>query len=143
MLERQEIQEKVEACDVVSLLEPIARADDNYQEAVSQAEVTEEMKVAVGQNRNRYKQGMSDNNQIGYQWSKEANKQEKEELRRAISYRVDKIAYDLLGSANSRLSNRDMLRWGESGNVVIKMRGSKAGLWYNFKEEEEGVILLI
>ncbi len=60
------------------------------------------------------------------------------DLKRQLSLRVERVAYSLLGSPNKYLSNNHTLRWGENGKIVMKITGSKAGIWHDFSNDSGG-----
>jgi hypothetical protein len=57
-------------------------------------------------------------------------------VRAALAARAAEVAIGLCGQPNRRLSNRDELRFGRKGSLVITLTGSKAGLWF---DHETGV----
>ncbi|WP_325100671.1 toprim domain-containing protein [Rickettsia tamurae] len=65
-------------------------------------------------------------------------KQEMTDLKRQLSLRAERVAYSLLGSPNKYLSNNHTLRWGENGKIVMKITGSKAGIWHDFSNDTGG-----
>ncbi len=65
-------------------------------------------------------------------------KQEMTDLKQQLSYRAERVAYSLLGSPNRYLSNNHTLRWGEHGKIVMKITGSKAGIWHDFSNDTGG-----
>ncbi|WP_037213756.1 AAA family ATPase [Rickettsia tamurae] len=67
-----------------------------------------------------------------------SRKQEMTDLKRQLFLRVERVAYSLLGSPNKYLSNNHTLRWGENGKIVMKITGSKAGIWHDFSNDTGG-----
>lgn len=63
-----------------------------------------------------------------------------EELRNEARFKAERIARDLLGEPNKRLSSRGELRFGESGKIAVCITGTKAGTWYDFAEDKGGDI---
>lgn len=65
-------------------------------------------------------------------------KQEMIDLKRQLSLRAERVAYSLLGLPNKYLSNNHTLRWGDTGKIVMKIIGSKAGIWHDFSNDTGG-----
>ncbi|QWB86753.1 RecBCD enzyme subunit RecD [Rickettsia parkeri] len=65
------------------------------------------------------------------------NKQETVALKQRLAFKAEEIGRNLLGSPK-HLSNNQLLRWGQDGKIVMKINGSKAGIWYDFSKEEGG-----
>ncbi|WP_040255710.1 MobA/MobL family protein [Rickettsia hoogstraalii] len=66
------------------------------------------------------------------------NKQKALELKQKLSFKAEEIGRSLLGSPNKHLSNSQLLRWEKDGKIVMKIHGSKAGIWYDFSKGEGG-----
>ena len=66
-------------------------------------------------------------------WDREA-----ELLRKEACYKSEAIATALLGQPNKRLSSGKELRFGDTGKIVVRISGEKAGTWYNFGEYKGG-----
>lgn len=66
-------------------------------------------------------------------WDREA-----ELLRKEVCYKAESIATALLGQPNKRLSSGKELRFGDTGKIVVRISGEKAGTWYNFSEDKGG-----
>ena len=71
-------------------------------------------------------------------WDKET-----EILRKESSICAERIATDLLGNSNKKLSNARELRFGDSGKIAVHISGEKAGTWYNFHEGKGGDIFAL
>ncbi|KJV89281.1 toprim domain protein [Rickettsia bellii str. RML An4] len=71
------------------------------------------------------------------------NKQETVALKQRLAFKAEEIGRNLLGSPNKHLSNNQLLRWGQDGKIVMKINGSKAGIWYDFSKEEGGDLLTL
>lgn len=81
----------------------------------------------------------TDNSSSNKKYLNELNrKQEMTDLKQQLSYRAERIAYSLLGLPNRYLSNNHTLRWGEHGKIVMKITGSKAGIWHDFSSGAGG-----
>ncbi|MFU7500136.1 MAG: toprim domain-containing protein, partial [Candidatus Tisiphia sp.] len=65
---------------------------------------------------------------------------EVDNLRREIVIRAESLAIDLLGYPNSKLSNKSTLKYGNKGSLAVKIRGNKAGTWYDFESGKGGDI---
>ncbi|KJV76634.1 AAA domain protein [Rickettsia hoogstraalii str. RCCE3] len=66
------------------------------------------------------------------------NKQETLELKQKLSFKAAGIGINLLGSPNKHLSNSQLLRWEKDGKIVMRIGGSKAGIWHDFSTGEGG-----
>jgi hypothetical protein len=66
---------------------------------------------------------------------------ELESLRNVMSRGYDRIALDLLGSPNKKLSSGKILKYGSKGSMAITTSGPKAGTWYDFEAGEGGDII--
>jgi phage/plasmid primase-like uncharacterized protein len=66
-------------------------------------------------------------------WDKET-----EALRKEACICAERIAKDLLGSPNKKLSNGKELRFGDNGKIAVCISGNKAGTWYDFVEGRGG-----
>jgi len=64
--------------------------------------------------------------------------QEDLKLRQEIKFSAEKVAIDLLGEPNLRLSDGRSLRFGKSGSIAVRISGEKSGNWYDFKEGKGG-----
>lgn len=71
-------------------------------------------------------------------WDKET-----EILRKESCVCAERIATDLLGNPNKKLSNARELRFGDSGKIAVHISGEKAGTWYNFHEGKGGDIFAL
>ena len=71
-------------------------------------------------------------------WDKET-----EILRKEAYICAERIATDLLGNPNKKLSNARELRFGDSGKIAVHISGEKAGTWYNFHEGKGGDIFAL
>ena len=71
-------------------------------------------------------------------WDKET-----EILRKESCICAERIATDLLGNPNKKLSNARELRFGDSGKIAVHISGEKAGTWYNFHEGKGGDIFAL
>jgi len=71
-------------------------------------------------------------------WDKET-----EILRKESCICAERIATDLLGNPNKKLSNTRELRFGDSGKIAVHISGEKAGTWYNFHEGKGGDIFAL
>jgi hypothetical protein len=71
-------------------------------------------------------------------WDKET-----EILRKEAYICAERIATDLLGNPNKKLSNTRELRFGDSGKIAVHISGEKAGTWYNFHEGKGGDIFAL
>jgi len=71
-------------------------------------------------------------------WDKET-----EILRKESCICAERIAMDLLGNPNKKLSNARELRFGDSGKIAVHISGEKAGTWYNFHEGKGGDIFAL
>ena len=60
------------------------------------------------------------------------------ELKQRLSFKVAEIGINLLGSPNKHLSNSQLLRWEQDGKIVMKINGSKAGIWHDFSTGDGG-----
>jgi Ti-type conjugative transfer relaxase TraA len=74
-------------------------------------------------------------NNINYDF---INKQESLKLKQLLSFKAEDIAHSLLGRPNELLSNNYILRWEKDGKIAMKIKGSKAGIWYDFSKGEGG-----
>ena len=63
-----------------------------------------------------------------------------ERLRREASVCAERIARDLLGDPELKLSNGRELRYGSAGKLAIRISGEKSGTWYDFSRGEGGDI---
>ncbi|HJK87185.1 MAG TPA: AAA family ATPase [Candidatus Megaira endosymbiont of Nemacystus decipiens] len=59
-------------------------------------------------------------------------------LRQEVKFKAEYVARELLGEPNKRLSTQANLRFGESGKIVVRVIGEKAGVWYDFAKCEGG-----
>jgi hypothetical protein len=59
-------------------------------------------------------------------------------LKAAVSRNADSIARNLLGQPNNKLSSKQELRFGENGNISVRISGAKSGTWYDFKSSVGG-----
>ena len=64
--------------------------------------------------------------------------QESIKLRGEVKWSAEKIAINLLGEPNKRLSDGKELRFGKSGSIAVRISGDKCGNWYDFKEGKGG-----
>jgi Ti-type conjugative transfer relaxase TraA len=64
--------------------------------------------------------------------------QESMKLRGEVKWSAEKIAINLLGEPNKRLSDGKELRFGKSGSIAVRISGEKCGNWYDFKEGKGG-----
>ena len=55
-------------------------------------------------------------------------------LRQEIKWSAEKIALNLLGEPNKRLSDGKQLRFGKSGGIAVMISGEKRGNWYDFEK---------
>jgi Ti-type conjugative transfer relaxase TraA len=60
--------------------------------------------------------------------------QDNQNLRQEIKWNAERIALNLLGEPNRRLSDGKQLRFGEQGGVAVMISGEKRGNWYNFEK---------
>ena len=60
--------------------------------------------------------------------------QENQNLRQEIKWNAERIALNLLGEPNRRLSDGKQLRFGEQGGVAVMISGEKRGNWYDFEK---------
>ncbi len=74
-------------------------------------------------------------NNINYDF---INKQESLKLKQLLSFKAEDIAHSLLGRPNELLSNNYILRWEKDGKIAMKIKGGKAGIWYDFSKGEGG-----
>lgn len=63
-----------------------------------------------------------------------------EYLRREAGICAERIARDLLGDPNLKLSNGRELRYGDTGKMAIRISGERSGTWYDFARGEGGDI---
>lgn len=68
----------------------------------------------------------------------EGQEQENQKLRQEVKWSSEKVALDLLGEPNKRLSNRSTLRFGSKGSLAVKISGEKCGTWYDFEAAKGG-----
>jgi len=66
-------------------------------------------------------------------WDKET-----EILRKEACICAERIATDLLGNPNKKLSNGKELRFGDNGKIAVRISGNRAGTWYDFAEGKGG-----
>jgi hypothetical protein len=66
---------------------------------------------------------------------------ELESLKNVMSRGYDRIALDLLGSPNKKLSSGKILKYGSKGSMAITTSGPTAGTWYDFEAGEGGDII--
>jgi hypothetical protein len=59
-------------------------------------------------------------------------------LKAAVSYNADSIARKILGKPNNKLSSKHELRFGENGNISVRISGAKSGRWYDFSASVGG-----
>ena len=59
-------------------------------------------------------------------------------LKAAVSRNADSIARNLLGKPNNKLSSKHELRFGENGNISVRISGAKSGRWYDFSASVGG-----
>jgi Ti-type conjugative transfer relaxase TraA len=64
--------------------------------------------------------------------------QENQNLRQEIKWNAERIALNLLGLPNKRLSDGKQLRFGEQGGVAVMISGEKRGNWYDFEKGTGG-----
>ena len=64
--------------------------------------------------------------------------QENQNLRQEIKWNSERIALNLLGLPNKRLSDAKQLRFGEQGAIAVMISGEKRGNWYNFEKGTGG-----
>jgi Ti-type conjugative transfer relaxase TraA len=64
--------------------------------------------------------------------------QENQNLRQEIKWNAERIALNLLGEPNKRLSDGKQLRFGEQGGVAVMISGEKRGNWYDFEKGTGG-----
>jgi len=60
--------------------------------------------------------------------------QENQNLRQEIKWNAERIALNLLGLPNKRLSDAKQLRFGEQGAIAVMISGEKWGNWYDFEK---------
>ncbi|NDA63984.1 MAG: hypothetical protein EBX50_18440, partial [Chitinophagia bacterium] len=63
-----------------------------------------------------------------------------EYLRREAGICAERIARDLLGDPNLKLSNGRELRYGDTGKLAVRINGERSGTWYDFARGEGGDI---
>lgn len=63
-----------------------------------------------------------------------------EYLRREASICAERIAREILGDPNLKLSNGRELRYGDTGKLAVRISGEKSGTWYDFARGEGGDI---
>lgn len=64
-------------------------------------------------------------------------------IRHELRLQAERVARDLLGEPNVRLSNANTLRFGEHGKLAIEIRGEKAGIWHDFSQGQGGDLLAL
>jgi len=82
-----------------------------------------------------YKRGFIEKTDLKENWDKES-----EQLRNEVRFSSERIARNLLGEPNSKLSNGKTLRFGESGKIVVRINGERSGTWYDFSANKGGDI---
>ena len=80
-----------------------------------------------------YKRDINRNVDLKESWDRED-----EQLRHEVRFNVERIARDLLGEPNRKLSNRKTLRFGDSGKIALRISGEKMGVWHDFSSEKGG-----
>lgn len=64
-------------------------------------------------------------------------------LKGAIEYNSDRIARDLLGEPNKKLSRGNVYRYGSRGSLAVHTKGEKAGTWFDFEAGKGGNIFAL
>ena len=59
-------------------------------------------------------------------------------LRDEVRFNAEKIAIDILGVPNKKLSNPHTLRFGSSGKIAVCIRGERRGNWIDFSSDKSG-----